>query len=176
MSATFTTPDLCDTYDEINYQSNLPPLLVLEPIFHAFGGKKSFSGQIVTVKCHEDNSLVKEQLSQAGEGRVLVVDGGGSLRCALLGDQLAAQAVKNNWSGIVVFGCVRDVTVLAQMDLGIQALAAHPRKSVRKGRGDLNLVVQFAGVVIHPHHYIYVDENGIVVSSTILSLQPVKFD
>ena len=133
----YVTPDLCDAY---------PDVAVVEPMFSNFGGHDSFGGQIVTVKCHEDNSIVKEQVDQDGTGKVMVVDGGGSLRRALLGDMLAEKAAKNGWEGIIVYGCVRDVDVLAQTALGIQALASHPMKTDKRGIGDLNVVVTFGGV------------------------------
>ncbi|HEY3700028.1 MAG TPA: ribonuclease E activity regulator RraA, partial [Spongiibacteraceae bacterium] len=110
---TISTPDLCDQFPEVR---------VLTPMLRNYGGKSAFGGEIVTVKCFEDNSLVKEQLALPGGGKVLVVDGGGSLRRALLGDQIAASAVKNGWSGVLIYGCVRDVDAIAALDLGVQAL------------------------------------------------------
>jgi len=139
-------------------------------MFSNFGGHDSFGGQIVTVKCHEDNSIVKEQVDQDGTGKVMVVDGGGSLRRALLGDMLAEKAAKNGWEGIIVYGCVRDVDVLAQTALGIQALASHPMKTDKRGIGDLNVVVTFGGVTFRPGEYVYADNNGIIVSPTALSM------
>jgi regulator of ribonuclease activity A len=158
----YITPDLCDAYPDL--------VQAVEPMFANFGGRDSFGGQIVTIKCHEDNSRVKEQVDQPGEGKVLVVDGGGSLRRALLGDMLAEKAAKNGWEGIVVYGCVRDVDILAQIDLGVQALASHPMKTDKRGIGDLNVVVTFAGVTFHPGHYVYADNNGIIVSPQPLSM------
>ncbi|TEL40700.1 ribonuclease E activity regulator RraA [Pseudomonas aeruginosa] len=127
----YVTPDLCDAYPEL--------VQVVEPMFSNFGGRDSFGGEIVTIKCFEDNSLVKEQVDKDGKGKVLVVDGGGSLRRALLGDMLAEKAAKNGWEGIVVYGCIRDVDVIAQTDLGVQALASHPLKTANRqvGAGDL---------------------------------------
>ena len=163
----FATPDLDDHYN--NDPANAAaPMQILDPIFRTFGGRKNFCGLITTVKCYEDNSLVKSQLAEPGDGRVLVVDGGGSLRCALLGDNIAADAVKNDWSGIVIYGCVRDVDDLAQMNLGVQALAAHPRKSVRQGRGELNIRLNFAGCVILPGCFLYADLNGVLISPSKL--------
>jgi regulator of ribonuclease activity A len=115
------------------------------------------------LKCFEDNSKVREQLDQAGEGRVLVVDGGGSLRCALLGDILAHKAVDNGWAGVVVNGCIRDVAEIGAMSLGIMALASNPRKSVKKGVGEIGVEVRFSGVSFRPGEWIYADEDGIVV-------------
>jgi len=153
---TFTTPDICDEF--------LDYLQILEPRFTEFGGKERFCGEIVTIKCFEDNSLVKQSLGSAGHGKVLVVDGGGSLRCALLGDLLAAMAIKNGWQGVLINGCVRDVEILKSMDLGVRALNCHPLKSNKHNEGQLNLVVRFAGVVFEPGQYLYADENGIVVA------------
>lgn len=156
MVAEWTTPDLCDEFSD--------SLQVLEPILYNFGGVHRFCGEIETIKCHEDNSLVKEQLGQPGQGRVMVVDGGGSTRCALLGDQLALKAIENDWHGLVIFGCIRDVDLIAEMPLGVQALGAIPIKSVRQGRGDLSVPLRFAGVVLTPKDFIYADNNGIIVA------------
>jgi regulator of ribonuclease activity A len=158
----YLTPDLCDAYPE--------QVQVLEPLFSNFGGRDSFGGQIVTLKCHEDNSKVREQVEQDGTGKVLVVDGGGSLRCALLGDMLAEKAARNGWEGLVIYGCVRDVDALAQTDVGVQALASHPLKSVKRGLGELGQKVTFAGVTFIPGDYVYADNNGIIVSATPLSM------
>ena len=157
----YVTPDLCDAYPDVD---------VVEPIFSNFGGHDSFGGEIVTVKCHEDNSIVKEQVDQDGRGKVMVVDGGGSFRRALLGDMLAEKAAKNGWEGIIIYGCLRDVDVLAQTPLGIQALASHPMKTDKRGIGDLNVTVSFAGVTFKPGEYVYADNNGIIVSPTALSM------
>jgi len=156
------TPDLCDAFPDL--------IQVAEPLFANFGGRDAFGGQIVTVKCFEDNSKVKEQLALPGHGKVLVVDGGGSLRCALLGDQVAAQAAKNGWEGVLVYGCVRDVDVLAETDLGIQALAAHPKKTEKRDLGDVNLPVTFAGLTFRPGHFLYADNNGVIISPKALVL------
>ena len=158
----YITPDLCDAYPD--------QVQVLEPMFSNFGGHDSFGGQIVTLKCFEDNSRVKEQAELDGKGKVLVVDGGGSLRCALLGDMIAEKAARNGWEGLVIYGCVRDVDVLAQTQVGIQALASHPLKSQKRGLGDLDVVVTFAGVTFHPGHYLYADNNGILVSPEELKM------
>ena len=158
----YVTPDLCDAYEGL--------VEVVEPMFSNFGGRDSFGGQIVTIKCHEDNSLVKEQVDQPGQGKVLVVDCGGSLRRALLGDMLAEKAAKNGWEGIIVYGCIRDVDVIAQTDLGVQALASHPMKTEKRGIGDLNVPVTFGGVTFQPGHYVYADNNGIIVSAQALSM------
>lgn len=158
----YITPDLCDAYPD--------QVQVLEPMFSNFGGHDSFGGQIVTLKCFEDNSRVKEQAELDGKGKVLVVDGGGSLRCALLGDMIAEKAARNGWEGLVIYGCVRDVDVLAQTQVGIQALASHPLKSQKRGLGDLDVVVTFAGVTFRPGHYLYADNNGVIVSPVPLKM------
>ncbi len=157
----YVTPDLCDAY---------PDVAVVEPMFSTFGGHDSFGGEVVTVKCFEDNSVVKEQVELDGRGKVMVVDGGGSLRRALLGDMLAEKAAKNGWEGIIVYGCVRDVDVLAQTPLGIQALASHPMKTDKRGIGDLNVAVAFAGVTFKPGEFVYADNNGIIVSAQALDM------
>jgi regulator of ribonuclease activity A len=152
-----STPDLCDAYPE--------QVRVLTPMLRNFGGRQAFSGQIVTVKCFEDNSLVKDQAAQPGTGKVLVVDGGGSLRKALLGDMIAASAVKNGWEGLIIYGCVRDVDAIAALPLGVQALAAIPLKTEKRGIGDLNVPVTFGGITFVPGEYIYADNNGVIVAA-----------
>ncbi|MCG8537118.1 MAG: ribonuclease E activity regulator RraA [Pseudomonadales bacterium] len=159
---TIVTPDLCDAYPEL--------VRVAEPIFTNYGGRPAFGGEIITVKCHEDNSLVKEHVSNPGDGKVMVVDGGGSLRCALLGDMLAEKAAENNWAGLIIFGCIRDVDEIRKTQLGVQALRTIPIKSNRKGRGDLNIPVTFAGVTFHPGEYVYADNNGVIVSAEPLKM------
>lgn len=151
------TPDLCDDNPEL--------VRVCEPMFVNFGGRDAFGGEIVTIKCHEDNSLVKEHAAKPGSGKVMVVDGGGSLRRALLGDMIAADAVKNGWEGLIIYGCVRDVDALAALDLGVQALAATPLKTEKRGIGDLNVDVSFGGVTFVPGEYVYADNNGVIVSA-----------
>lgn len=160
----FSVPDICDDF--------LTELQVLEPLFTEFGGKEKFCGEIVTVKCFEDNSFVKQTLGMQGEGKVLVVDGGGSLRRALLGDMLAAMAAKNGWQGVLVNGCVRDVEILKDIDLAVRALKPYPLKSEKRNEGQINIPVHFAGVDFTPGHYLYADENGIVVSRLKLDFGP----
>jgi regulator of ribonuclease activity A len=135
-----------------------------ESLFRDFGGRKMFHGEIVTLKIFEDNSFVRKALEQNGEGKVLVVDGGGSLRCALLGDQLGELAVKNKWNGVLVFGCVRDSEALSQLDLGIKALNTHPLKTEKRNEGQENIAVRFAGVDFVPGTFIYADEDGVLVT------------
>ncbi len=153
----FSTPDLCDDHPKL--------VRVLEPMMGNFGGRESFGGEVVTIKCHEDNSLVKEQAGNSGQGKVMVVDGGGSLRRALLGDMIAENAVKNGWEGIIIYGCVRDVDALVTLDLGVQALASIPLKTDKRGIGDLNVPVTFGGVTFNPGDYVYADNNGVIVSN-----------
>ena len=163
---TISTCDLCDVHkgDESG------AFRVLPPVFHHYGGKEAFSGPVATVKCFEDNSLVKAAIETPGQGRVLVVDGGGSLRRALLGDMIAEKAARNGWEGLVIYGCIRDVDVIAQTDLGVQALASHPMKTDKRGIGDLNVAVTFAGVTFRPGEYIYADNNGVIVSPSPLKM------
>jgi len=150
------TADLYDEYGD--------SLQVATPMFNNYGGTSRFSGVIATVKCHEDNSFVRSTLEQPGEGRVLVVDGGGSLRCALLGDMLAELGIKNGWTGIIVYGCIRDSAVIGKMDIGVKGLNTNPKKSLKKDIGERDLLVTFAGVNFVPGHFLYADEDGFVVS------------
>ncbi|WP_447928880.1 ribonuclease E activity regulator RraA [Vreelandella sp. EE27] len=155
------TPDLCDAN---------PQVAVLDPLFVNMGGVDAFYGRVRTIKCFEDNSRVKEAVAEPGEGAVLVVDAGGSYRCAMLGDMLAEQAVKNGWAGVVMFGCVRDVDILATLSLGVQALGSHPRKSEKNGEGQRDIPVTFAGTTLQPGQWLYADNNGIIVSDAALAL------
>lgn len=152
----WTTPDLCDQF---------PDVRVAEPLFRHYGGNARFHGPVATVRCFEDNSRVRELAATPGEGRVMVVDGGGSLRRALLGDQIAENAVKNGWSGFVIHGCVRDVEALARLPLGVLALAAHPMKTEKRGLGDTGVALQFAGIALAPGDWAYADGNGLIVAS-----------
>jgi regulator of ribonuclease activity A len=153
---TLSTPDLCDQFPD--------DVRVLAPMFNSYGGVAAFGGEIVTVKCFEDNSLVKEELAKPGTGKVLVVDGGGSLRKALLGDLIAASAVKNGWAGVVIHGCIRDVDAIRVMSLGVQALNTIPLKTEKRGIGDLNVPVTFGGITFFPGEYLYADNNGVIVA------------
>lgn len=156
-----STCDLCDRYPDL--------VRVADPLFRDFGGRHAFGGRIVTIKCHEDNSLVRDLVAEPGQGCVLVVDGGGSLRRSLLGDQLAARAVESGWEGIVVFGAVRDVEAIAHMNIGVKALAAIPLKTDKRGIGDRDVAVRFAGVDFVPGEYVYADANGIIVAAQALA-------
>ena len=157
----FVLPDLCDQYGD--------SLRVLSPMLKNFGGNNCFHGKISTIKCHEDNSFVADAVREEVDGSVLVVDGGGSLRCALLGDNLAAIAASNSWAGIIVFGCVRDVVALKEISLGIQAIAPHPMKSVKRQVGLRDVEVSFGGVSFIPGQYVYADDNGVIVSEAELT-------
>jgi regulator of ribonuclease activity A len=154
---TFTTPDLCDELGDA--------VRVAEPVFRDFGGVRAFSGEVETLRVFEDNALVRSTLEDAGSGRVLVVDGGGSLRAALVGGKLAALAAENGWSGIVVFGAVRDLAELGVAKLGIKALGACPRKSGKTGAGERGVSVVVAGVVVSPGDRLWADEDGLVVGA-----------
>lgn len=132
--------------------------------FSDYGGRIIFNGIISTVKCHEDNSLVRQALEEPGDGRVLVVDGGGSMRCALFGDMLATLAEENDWAGLVVNGCIRDSGEIRSIDIGVKALATHPRKSVKRGIGERDVSVHFAGIDFLPGEHLYADSDGIVVA------------
>jgi regulator of ribonuclease activity A len=157
-----SVPDICDEYfDRVR---------VLEPWFTDFGAKQKFSGEIVTVKCFEDNSLVKDLVGTNGRGRVIVVDGGGSMRRALLGALLAAEAAKNAWQGLLINGCVRDVEILQNIDLGIKALNSHPVKTDKRGEGRQDIAIEFGGVRIEPGQFLYADANGVVVADRDLEL------
>jgi regulator of ribonuclease activity A len=140
-------------------------LQVAAPVFRDYGGRAAFEGLVATVKVFEDNALVRARLGEPGAGRVLVVDGGGSLRCALLGDQLGTLAYTNGWAGLVVFGCVRDVAALAGLQLGVKALGAMPRRSAKLGAGDRDVPVFFAGVEFLPGAYLVADRDGVVVAA-----------
>ena len=161
---TFKTPDLCDEFETELGKT----VRVVAPMFQRYGGRTSFSGEIVTLKIFEDNSLVREAFAEDGKGKVLVIDGGGSQRCALVGDQLAILAKKNGWEGSVVYGCIRDSGYINGIDIGVRALDTHPQKSIKKGVGDKNIAVTFGGVTFNPGEHIYVDEDGILVSSKTL--------
>lgn len=157
---TFSVCDLCDAHED--------KVQVAESIFRNFGGRQVFGGQIVTISCHEDNSLVRDAVASPGESRVLIVDGGGSLQRSLLGDQLATKAQVNGWQGIVVHGAIRDVEVIATIDIGVKALNVIPLKTEKRGLGDRDVPVRFAGVTFTPGDWVYADPNGIIVSADAL--------
>ncbi len=157
----FATADLCDQHEHLFREGRLR---VVEPIFRSFGGRPAMRGPIATLKLYEDNSFVRRALETAGDGRVLVIDGGGSLRRAIVGDQLAALAVRNGWQGILAWGCIRDAQAIAKMDLAVFALATHPRKTDKKNVGEADVPVSFGGVTFHPGNWLYADEDGILVA------------
>ncbi|WP_088282159.1 ribonuclease E activity regulator RraA [Ideonella sp. A 288] len=155
------TCDLCDAHKNDSDGA----FRVLPPVFRDFGKRSAFCGEVATVKCHEDNTLVKAAVDSPGLGRVLVVDGGGSLRRALVGGNLGAAAARNGWAGVVVDGCVRDVAELAQCELGIRALAAMPLPTEKRNQGQADVPVQVQGVWVRPGDWLVADADGIVVMS-----------
>ena len=152
------TDSTCDLSDSHGDEAR-----VLPPVFRHFGGRRRFAGEVVTVKCFEDNSRLKELVGTQGGGRVIVVDGGGSTRCALLGDMVARDALEHGWAGIVVWGCVRDTDVLQTLDLGVMALAPMPRRSQKHGEGQTGVAVELAGVRCAPGDTLVADGDGIVL-------------
>ncbi|MHB1249364.1 MAG: ribonuclease E activity regulator RraA [Polaromonas sp.] len=168
-TVSFATCDLCDAH-----KNDRPGALrVLPPVFRDYGGVQKFSGPVVTVKCFEDNSLVKAAVDSSGSidtpkgpvAAVLVIDGGGSLRRALLGGNLGAAAAQNGWAGVLINGCVRDVAELARFPVGIRALAAMPWPTEKRNEGQNGVAVQIQGVWIYPGDWLYADEDGVVVMS-----------
>ncbi|WP_087688828.1 MULTISPECIES: ribonuclease E activity regulator RraA [unclassified Pandoraea] len=158
----FATCDLCDAHEDALADGRLR---VLQPGFLLLGQARRFAGPAATLKVFEDNSRVRTALETPGEGRVLVVDGGGSVRCALVGGNLAQLGEKNGWAGIVVNGAVRDTEELEVCEIGIRALATNPRKSVKLGAGQTDLIVDIAGELVRPGEWIYSDIDGILVST-----------
>lgn len=160
---TFSTARLCDAYaHEAHFQ-------IVEPLFAHYGAQASFDGRISTVKAFEDHTMIEAALHEPADGRVLVVDGGGSHRCALIDLELAKLAAANGWRGLLLYGCVRDSARLAELPIGIRALHAHPLSSHRKNLGDRDLPLTFAGVNFKKDHFLYADHDGIVVSDRMLS-------
>ena len=159
MPAEFATCDLCDAHKTETDGA----FRVLPPVFRDFGGRSRFAGPVATVRCFEDNSCLKAAVESPGQGRVLVVDGGGSLRRALLGGNLGAAAARNGWAGVLIDGCVRDVAELAACDAGIRALAAMPLPTERRNEGQRDVPVRIQGVWVRPGDWLYADADGIVV-------------
>lgn len=153
---TFSTADLHDEHEDKVQVANI--------LMEGYGQKARFSGPISTVKCFEDNSLVRAALEEPGKGRVLVVDGGASIRCALVGDKLAELGMQNGWEGMVIHGCIRDSAVISTLDIGIKALGTNPRRSVKKGEGERDIVLNFADTTFTPGNWLYADEDGILIS------------
>lgn len=162
-----STPDLCDIYES----KPDVELRVLDAIFTNYGGRDQFYGRAVTIKCFEDNSIVKQLVGTPGQGRVIVMDGGGSLRRAILGDMLAEQAAENGWAGLVINGCIRDCDEIANTDIGVKAINTHPMKTEKRGLGDLDVAVEFAGHRIQPDDWVYSDNNGVIVTAVELDLE-----
>lgn len=157
---TFKTADLLDAADS--------DVQVVTPALTNFGGRTRFHGPIATVRSDNDNSRVRELIWAPGEGRVLVIDNGGSLTCAMLGDMMAAKAIENGWAGVVINGCLRDSVEVGAMDLGVKALATNPRRSVKEDRGEAGITLEFLGAVFRPGEYLYSDEDGILLSAEAL--------
>lgn len=155
------TADLCDRFSD--------ELEICEPVFGDFGGELRFGGPVATIKCFEDNSLVRDAVGEPGNARVLVIDAGGSMRRAVVGDMLGQKAVDNGWAGIVVYGCIRDSAALSALPIGIKALGVHPLKTDKRGEGQRDLVVRFSNATFHPGDWLYADEDGIVVARRPLS-------
>lgn len=156
----FTTADLADRFPMMT--------AAIQPMLRHYGATRTFGGQIVTVEVYDDNGLIYQALSQPGAGKVLVVDGGGSLRAALVGQQLIGLAYTNKWAGIVVYGCIRDSRKLSQAPLGIAALDTHPVLCANVGAGAANVMVSFGNATIHPGYYLYADEDGFLVAESRL--------
>ncbi|NLS12270.1 putative 4-hydroxy-4-methyl-2-oxoglutarate aldolase [Vibrio sp. SM6] len=156
------TPDICDHFAESVTLLNLP--------LRRFGGRGAFWGEIVTIRCYQDNSRVKEMLAQEGHGKVLIVDGNGSTQRALLGDMLAQSGIDNGWAGVIVYGAIRDVAQLATMDFGVLALATNPFKSDKRDQGEVNVTLTLQNQLVQPNHYVYADENGVLICNEALNL------
>lgn len=168
------TCDLTDAHmpDPVDRAEKSTSVRVVSPAmgFRDFGAVTAFHGQAVTISCFENNPLVREALmDEKGEGRVLVVDGGGSMRCALLGDMIAGAGAENGWSGVIIHGCVRDSAVLATVPMGIKALATHPLKSSKRDRGLRGVPVVLGDVVVSSGDYVYADVDGILISKEPLA-------
>lgn len=159
----YNTSELCDMYLDV--------VDVVEPMFSNYGGCNSFGGSISTIKCFEDNGLIAEVLQEDGEGKVLLVDGGGSLRRALVDASIAEIAANNNWEGIIVYGSVRDVDTLEEIDIGIQALASIPVGADGNGIGEVEVPVNFGGVTFLPGDHIYADNTGVILSPEPLDIE-----
>jgi regulator of ribonuclease activity A len=161
LKAQFTTADLYDAFDTRCSSCSTQ--------FKQYGGRRTFSGQIRTVKTLDDNVLVRRMLETSSQGEVLVVDGSGYLGSALLGDMMASLGVKNGWSGVVILGAVRDVSALGQMDFGVKALGSNPKRSAKKGAGQIDSPLSFGDVTFTPGQWLYSDDDGILVSNEKLA-------
>jgi regulator of ribonuclease activity A len=159
----YNTSELCDVYADL--------VDVLEPIFSNYGGRSSFGGKVVTLKCFENSGIIDKVLTTDGTGKVLVIDGGGSTRRALISASTAEMAVKNNWEGIVCYGSVRDVDALEELELGIQGLVSIPVGSSDENIGESDMAINFAGVTFLPDDHIYADNTGIILSPEPLDIE-----
>ena len=159
----YNTSELCDMY--------LDSVDVVEPMFANFGGRNSFGGEVTTIKCHEANGQIRDILARNGEGKVLVIDGGGSLRRALVDLELAELALDNGWEGIIVYGCIRDVDVIDELEIGIQALASIPVLASDNNDGEIDTPVNFGGVTFLPEDHVYADSTGIILSPEPLDIE-----
>ncbi|RXJ73481.1 ribonuclease E activity regulator RraA [Veronia nyctiphanis] len=159
----YNTSELCDTFpDQID---------VLEPMFSSYGGRNSFGGQIRTIKCFEDSGLIRSTVAEDGEGKILLIDGGGSLRRALVDVDIASLAAENGWEGIIVYGCVRDVDAIDEIDIGIQALASIPVGADDNSIGELDIPVNFGGVTFLPEDHVYADTTGVILSQEPIDVE-----
>ncbi|CAL5341514.1 unnamed protein product [Camellia sinensis] len=165
--AYLATAEACDSNTALIVSGDLR---CLQPIFQIYGQCRAFSGPVVTLKVFEDNVLVRELLETRGEGRVLVIDGGGSLRCALVGGNLGQSAQNMGWAGIVINGCIRDADEINGCDIGVRAMGTHPQKSNKKGFGEKHIPVHIAGTLIRDGEWLYADSDGILVSKTELTV------
>lgn len=166
MNQPMPTTDLCDANEDALADGSLR---TFDPGLMVLGGRAAFAGPAVTLKLFEDNSLIADTVKLPGGGRVLVVDAGGSRRCAVFGGNLAAAAAKNGWSGVIINGCARDSGEIDATDVGVRALALHPRRSVKRGEGERDVPVTFLGVTVRPGEWIYADADGVLVSTTALT-------
>lgn len=165
-TAVFSTCDFCD-----EHKSDISgKFRVLAPLFKDYGGRIAFHGPVLTVKCYADNSHVKLAVESAGHGRVLVIDGAGSLQRALLGGNLATAAARNGWAGVVVDGCVRDLAEISVLPIGIRALALNPMPTLRSDQGLTGVPVQIQGTLIYTGDWLYADADGMVVSHEALKI------
>jgi regulator of ribonuclease activity A len=160
VSAAFSTADLSDAHEG--------RVEVLPVALRDYGGRRAFRGEVSTVRAFEDNSRVREAVHEAGRGRVLLVDGGASLQRAMLGDLLAAKAVENGWSGVIVLGAIRDSALIATLDLGVKALGTVPRKTERRGLGERDVVLQIGPLTVSPGQWLYADGDGVLLAASAL--------
>ncbi|RCU45133.1 MULTISPECIES: ribonuclease E activity regulator RraA [Corallincola] len=159
----YNTSELCDIY--------LDSVDVVEPMFASYGGRSSFGGQVTTIKCFEDNGLIRDAVQEDGSGRVLLIDGGGSLRRALVDAEIAETATDNGWEGLVVYGCIRDVDAVGEFELGVQALASIPVGADGESIGEVDVAVNFGGVTFLPEDHLYADTTGVLLSAEPLDIE-----